>query len=215
MDKFDLFNSLNEIDDATLLSTEQPHRRIIKRPVIKAIAACLALVICGLGLYFHFRKPAADTTAPWFGITAYAENGVMEELHLNCGFANSYKSETNIFGNDKPVFNFDVHPKKVAKQDDFPLNDWDIIVSYNDKNVDIRGDDHIFIAYTMPAAGYPGSPGYSVLGQFDAPMTLTISISDRNTGELLEKYSVHVKPMPETENYELTVLEIKTYEQKE
>lgn len=215
MDKFDLFNSLNEIDDATLLSTEQPHRRTIKRPVIKAIAACLALVICGLGLYFHFRNPAADTTAPWFGITAHAENGVMEELHLNCSIANSYESKTNIFGNDKPVFNFDVHPKKGAEQDDFPLNDWDILVSYNDKNVDIRGDDHIFIAYTMPAAGYSGSPGYSVLGQFDAPTTLTISISDRNTGEILEEYSLHVKPMPETDNYELTVLEIKTYEQKE
>ena len=213
MDKYDLFNSLSEIDDETLLSTEQPRPNRIKYPLIKALAACLALVICGFGLYFHFRKPTpGDASAPWFGITAYAENGVKEELQLNCGFANSYESKTNIFGNEKPLFNFDIHPKKATEQDDFPLNDWEIIVSYNDKNVDIRGDDHIFIAYTMPAAGYSGSPGYSILGQFDKPTTLNIRISDRNTGELLEKYSVHVKPMPETENYELTVLEIETYE---
>lgn len=217
MDKFDLFNSLNEIDDATLLSTEQSHKRRIKYPLIKAIAACLALVICGLGLYFHLRKPApCDTTAPWFGITAYAENGVMEELQLNCSFANSYESKTNIFGNEKPLFNFDIKPKKVAgDQESFSIYNCDIFVSYNGKTLDFRGDDHIRVAYTTTAVGYPGypsSPGYSVFGWFDEPTTLIISISHCDTGELLEKYSVLVTPTPETENYELTVLEIQTFE---
>lgn len=214
MDKYDLFNSLNEIDDSTLLHTEQPHKSRIKYPVIKAIAACLALVICGLGLYFHFSKTdPSNPSAPWFGITAYAENGVKEELHLNCSFANSYKSETNLFGNDKPVFSFDVHPKKVAEQDDFPFNDWEIFVSYNGKKLDCRGDDHIMIAYTMPAVGYPGSPGYTVFGQFDEPTTLITSIFDRNTGSLLEEHTVHIQPLTDSEMYELTVLEIKTYYQ--
>jgi len=216
MDKYDLFNSLNEVDDSTLLSTEQPRTNRIKYPVIKIIAACLALAICGLGIYCRFRPTDSNrNSTSWFVITAYAENGVKEEFHLNCSFANSYKSETNLFGNDKPVFSFDIHPKKVAEdQEAFSINDCDIFVSYNGKKLDYRGDDHIMIAYTMPAAGYPGSPGYTVFGQFDEPTTLIIGISDRHTGDLMEEYRIHVKPMPETENYELTVLEIKTYEQK-
>lgn len=215
MDKYDLFNSINEVDDCTLLSTEQTRTYRIQHPVIKTIAACLALIICGFGLYYYFSKPDTNgASAPWFAITAYAENGVKKDLYLNQSFLSSCGSETNIFGNDKPLFNFDIQPKKAAEdQDAFSIYDCEIFVSYNDNKLDYCGDDHIFIAYTMPVAGYPGYPGYAVLGWFEEPTTITVSISDGKTGALLEEYTVHIQPLTESEMYELTVLEIKTYYQ--
>ncbi len=210
MDKHDLYRSFCEVDDNTLLETENPPATHRKTFFIKMIAACLTLTLGVLGIYYHFSPVDPNrNVSSWFVITAYAEDGDMEELSLNEGFFNSGGSGEALFGVDVPLFNFKIQPTE-REEGKEKYARFDISVSYNGKEVGV-GDDHVVVSHLIPVPGSNASYEYEVVGWFEDATNITITVTNSDTGILIEELTVHVQPLEDSQTYQLTVIEVKTY----
>ncbi len=215
MNENELFKYMNEIDDELLQRSETGKAEKKPQRLLRVIAAAAALLVCVLGIGFllrHTEEPGVHTSL--FVISAYAENGENVELKENEYCRNWFSSGPTggpIYGFDvdMPLFKFDFKSSQWEGERE-PYFNYLVDFSYNGKVVGMR-DEHLMIGYTAPAYGYEGTGGYFIVGWFEEPTDLEITVRDRESGELLEKTVVHIRYLAEEEIYELTVTEIKTY----
>lgn len=216
MNRNDLYRSFSEVDDETLMRTEIRHTPHRLRPRLRLMVAALALVLCCGGILFWltFDKPKDDPSS-WFVITAYAtDSGDLTELGLNDACFNSGGTGENIFHVDVPVFSFTLSPANWggnSNKSEKTYADFDVTVSYNGNMVDPK-DKHIIVGllYPTPGTDAPVRYGYEVLGWFEEPTDITISITDKDSGDLVEELTVNVKYIADSQAYQLTLIEVKT-----
>lgn len=214
MDKYDLYKSFSEIDDDTLLDAEGSDIPRRKHPFIKIIAACLLLVLSLAGYFHFFHFAGADRSGSLFSIVAHAENGVLEEYTLNSSFLNSGGTDENIFGVDVPLFDFTLQPSRMAENpEEYTFFDFRVSVSIEGKSKK-EIQRHVLVGYSGPVAGSDAPYEYFVLGWFEEDTVMTITISDAKTGDILEEHTVLVQPLTDSQAYQITVTEIKSYEKK-
>ena len=171
-----------------------------------AVAACLCLAV--FASVFFSRSPEEGPVTPLFAISVYAENGDMTELIEDQGhFLSSVPSEGNGFGVDMPLFSFKVHPAGSPKTK-VPTGRYDISVSYIPvnissaawKQVDWR-DEHVAVSYYLTKDSW----GYSVTGWFTEMTDISVTVTDKETGEIVAKKTVFVNYHPEEQRYMLLV----------
>ncbi len=208
MDKNDLYNSIGEVDDALLFRTEPKTKCKRPLPFIPILAASLALIIGIFGLSFLLRPDNPSAPSSWFVVTAYANDGVRRELDMNAGCFNSGGTGGNLFNVDFPLFEFSVDSAKWKGNESF-YSDFEISVSYNGKIVDGK-DKHVIISYQVPAKGHSGTYSYIIIGWFEEPTDITVTITNKNSGKIVERITVNVCYVPEAEAYKLTVTDVKT-----
>lgn len=214
MDKYDLYKSFSEIDDDTLLDAESSDIPRRKHPFIKIIAACLLLVLSLAGYFHFFHFAGADRGGSLFSIVAHAENGVLEEYTLNSSFLNSGGTDENIFGVDVPLFDFTLQPSRMAENpEEYTFFDFRVSVSIEGKSKK-EIQRHVLVGYSGPVVGSDAPYEYFVLGWFEEDTVMTITISDAKTGDILEEHTVLVQPLTDSQAYQITVTEIKSYEKK-
>lgn len=214
MDKYDLFKSLSEIDDDALLAAEGSDLPRKKHPYIKILAACLMLVLCIGGFFYHLRNADSSRSPSLFSIVAYAENGVLEEYTLHSSFLNSGGTDENIFGVDVPLFDFTLQPSRMAEDpEEYTFFDFRVSVSIEGKSKK-EIQRHVLVGYSGPAVGSDVPYQYFVLGWFEEDTVMTITFSDAKTGDLLEEHTVLVQPLTDSQTYRITVTNITTHEQK-
>ena len=211
MNKIDLFKSIGEIDDQTLINAEVSQKRKTNRVVVRLIAASLAIVLTVFGISYLFPDDSpSQTLSSWFVITAQAAEGDWNELDLNDGFFNSGGTNQTIslFPADVPLFEFVIKP---SAWDKYQEEYWNFVieVSYNGNIVDSL-DDHIVVFHQIPIAGSDAPYAHEVKGWVEEPTDIVITISDRESGMLVEQQTVHVCYVPESHAYELTVTNVQT-----
>lgn len=198
--------------------TYTPKRR--KNTWVKwvSIAACLSLIIMG-GVFGHlFRSPdtpdKGNNVLSYFVITAQAANGESTELGVADSCFNSGTAQSNIFGVDMPLFHFDVKPSDL-KSNEAVYERFDISISYNGTPVKDK-DEHVMVAYIYSV---PSSQtlGYSLFGWFTEPTDVVVTITDKESREIVETITVNVKYLADKQEYELKVTNLTTKftEQKE
>ena len=183
-----------------------------------ALAACLSLIIATgmLGNLYHSPDTPDNRISSYFVMTAYAAEGELTELELgtNC-FNSSPSQEGNVFGVDMPLFNFSVQPTNL-KGNEALYSQFDISVSYN--GVTVEGmDEHIMVAYLIPMQGSGEPWAYSISGWFTEPTSIIINISEKESRQIVETFTVSVRYHADQQEYELelTNLTSKFAEQKE
>lgn len=212
MNENELYRSLNEIDDDLLQRSETGKAEKKPQKFIRVLAAA-AVLACVAGLGFLFR-PAdkSDGSTPLFVISVYAENGETVELKENEKLSFSSGSTGDPiywFDADKPLFKFDFRSAQ-WEGERYPWKNYTVTFSYNGKEIEAR-DAHIMVANTIPVAGYEGTGGYFIVGWFEEPTDIEITVRDRESGELMERTVVHICYLAEEDTYELTVTEVTTY----
>ena len=205
MNSSDLFKSLQEVDEELLLRSEVGRMPKHFYMIIRAIAASLALMICGFGLWLALDRDSAESVESLFAVVARAENGVSTEMNLNDSCFNSGGSGESLFHVDFPLFDFVVTPadRQETGQEFFR---YDITVSYNGKVVGPK-DDHIMVSFMLPVSGSNAPAGYGIVGWFEEPTNIKISLSDKTSGEMVEELTISVCYLPESQGYALTVTE--------
>lgn len=211
MNKETLFKSIGQIDDQTLIETESYKKTPSNRVAFRLIAASLAIVLMVFGFSYLFPKDQpTQTLSSWFVITAQAVEGDWNELDLNDGFFNSVGTNQSIslFPADVPLFEFVIKP---SDWDKYQEEYWNFVieVSYNGNIVDSL-DDHIVVFHQIPIAGSDAPYAHEVKGWVEEPTDIVITISDRESGMLVEQQTVHVCYVPESHAYELTVTNVQT-----
>ncbi len=209
MNKNDLYKSLGEVDDDLLIRTETKHKNKQMSPFIHILAASLAFVIGVAGLYFLFNSSnPSNRSSSWFVITAYADNGEMTELEINDGYFNSGGTGESIFNTDVPLFDFSLNPAKWQGNQD-TYSHFKVAVSYNGKAAGVK-DEHITVVHSIPRPGSNEPYTYQILGWFEEPTDIVISITNKTSGIIVEEIIVNVCYTPELEAYKLTVTKIDT-----
>lgn len=221
----DFYRELGNIDPE-MIEAAAPGKKAQKKVWTKwvAMAACLALIAAG-GIFGKlFRAP--DTTpsdAPliesYFVITAHAADGESTELGFEDGcFNSSGLPKENIFGVDMPLFNFSVRPADL-KNNEAIYERFEISVSYNGTVVDMEGkvDEHIMITVEMPIQGVDAPWAYCVFGWFTEPTDIIVTITDKESREIVETITVNVNYLTEKQGYDLSITNLTTkfFEQKE
>lgn len=213
MNESDLFRSFGEIDDQTLIDTETYRKHKNNSVMIRLIAASLTIILMVFGVSFLFPTENPDQTlSSWFVITAYTAEGDWTELGLNDGCFNSGETGQSIFPVDTPVFHFVVNPTKWSNNQSVYGN-FSISISCDDQTI-ASLEDHVTVFHLIPVPGSNASYGYNVVGWFDKPTNITITVVDNSTGNLAEEITVHIQPEPDTGVYELKVIDIKTTDTK-
>lgn len=211
MNRNDLYKSFTEVDDDALLRTELRRKTHHTHPRMRVIAASLALILCLFGISFLFTPDnTKGGNSSWFVITAYAADGELEELELNDGFFNSVDTEgvDTMFGVDAPLFSFVVKPANWDGNQE-TYSSFSITISCNGKIVDSL-DDHVAVTHLYPVPGSDAPYECQVVGWLEEPTDITISIYDKNTGDLIEEQIVNVCYTPESQAYQLTVTNVQT-----
>ena len=213
----ELYQELGNVDPE-MIEAAAPGEKVKKKVWVKwvAMAASLALIAVGGILGHRFHTPEApendNSIASYFVITAQAANGETTELGVadSC-FNSSGLPQQNIFGVDMPLFNFSVRPADL-KNNEAIYNRFDISVSYNGTVVDMEGkmDEHIMIAIEMPIQGVDAPWAYCVFGWFTEPTDIIITMTDRESKEVVERTTVNVKYDAEQQAYELKVTDLDT-----
>lgn len=215
----EFYRELGNIDPE-MIEAAAP-KEIVKKKVWKkwvAMAACLTLIISGgiiLSKLFHTPNITPGDTSPaesYFVITAYAVNGESTELGVaDICFNSSGLSKENIFGVDMPLFNFSVQPADL-KNNEAIYERFEISVSYNGTVVGMEGklDEHILIAVEMPIQGVDASWAYAILGWFTEPTDVVVTITDKQSKEVVEKTTVNVRYDADQQAYELKVTNLDT-----
>lgn len=214
----DFYRELGNIDPE-MIEAAAPGKKAQKKVWTKwvAMAACLALIAAG-GIFGKlFRAPdTTDSDAPavesYFVITAHAADGESTELSVtdSC-FNSSGTTQGNIFGVDMPLFNFSVRPTDL-KNNEAIYERFDISVSYNGTVVDMEGkvDEHIMIAVEIPIQGVDAPWAYCVFGWFTEPTDIIVTITDKESKEVVEKTTVNVRYDADQQAYELKVTNLDT-----
>ena len=215
MNRDDLYKSFAEVDDEALAYAELRHtpRRVSSR--MRLIAASLALALClfGISCLVNLNR-TQENGVSWFVIVADAADGGPEELHLYDGTLNSGGTGKPLFGVDVPLFCFTVKPASWEnnKAAYFGL---DISVSRDGKIVDSL-DDHMTIMHKIPVSGSDASDYERVIvGWVEGSADIVITISEKDTGRLVEEQTVNVRYFPETQAYQLTVTNVQTNDAEE
>ena len=209
MNRNDLYKSFTEVDDDALLRTELPHTTRRAHPHIRMIAASLALVLCLVGISFLLKPDSSkEDTFSWFVITAYAADGGLEELGSNDGFFNSGGTGEPLFGVDAPLFRFTVKPANWEERQE-AYSSFVITVSCNGKIVDSL-NDHVLVTHLLPAPGSDAPYECEIVGWFEEATDILITVSDKETGTLIEEQTVHVCYSPDSQAYQLTVTNVQT-----
>lgn len=213
----EFYRELGNIDPE-MIEAAAPGEKVQKKVWAKwvAMAACLALIVM-VGVFDHqFHTPETpendNSIASYFVIAAQAANGETTELGVadSC-FNSSGTSQGNIFGVDMPPFGFSVRPADL-KNNEAIYNRFDISVSYNGTVVDMEGkmDEHIMIAVEMPIQGVDAPWAYYVFGWFTDSTDVVVTITDKQSKEVVEKTTVNVKYDADQQAYELKVTNLDT-----
>ena len=186
-----------------------------------SIAACLFLIIMS-GIFANLFAPpdtpdvSQSNILSYFVITAHAANGESTELNVSDNCFNSGTPKNNIFGHDMPTFNFSVSPSDL-KSNESVYGRFDISISYNGTLVEGK-DDHILIGYMANINHPSGKPyAYSIIGWFTEQTDIVITITDKESREIVETITLTVKYLADKQEYELKVTNLTTKfsEQKE
>ena len=87
---------------------------------------------------------------------------------------------------------------------------FDISISYNGTTVNVTDkDEHIMVAYiySVPSSQ---SLGYSIFGWFTEPTDVVITITDKESREIVEAITVNVNYLADKQEYELKVTNLTT-----
>ncbi len=180
-----------------------------------SIAACLSLIVMG-GVFGNlFRSPDTpdvpeNNVMSFFAITAYAANGESTAL-LPDGVISSFpgKQQGNIFGVDMPLFHFDVKPSDL-KSNEAVYQRFDISISYNGTTVTVADEDeHISVAY-LASVHSSQMYGYTIFGWFTEPTDVVVTITDKESHEIVETITVNVNYLADKQEYELKVTNLTT-----
>ena len=181
-----------------------------------SIAACLSLIVMGGILGNLFLSPDTpdipdtpdNNILSYFTITAHAANGESTDL-LPDGPISSFpgQQQENIFGVDMPLFHFDVKPSDL-KSNEAVYQRFDISVSYNGTPVQDK-DEHIMVGY-LASAHTSQTYGYSIFGWFTEPTNVDITVTDKESREIVEIITVNVKYIADRQEYELKVTNLTT-----
>lgn len=211
MNKNDLFKSIGEIDEQTLVNAEVRKKRKTSNVVIKLIAASLAVVVMVFG--FLYFLPDDHIDSPLFVITAQAAEGDWSELDMYKGFFNAAPAENvkSWIPADMPAFSFMIKPSDWGNYES-QYGQFGISLSYNNKTVD-AWDDHICCYNVYPLAGCadPDRHMYEVVGWFEEETDVIITITETNTGDILQKITLNVQPQQDDGTCKLTVTNIETH----
>ena len=203
-----IFHVISDLDPQYIAEAQSAPRRKHVRlyKYIGVAAASLILVAVLLGIPYFF---APENPASYFIITASAENGVLTELGLNEGVRNSAESNINqnMFDVDMPLFEFRLRPSERYRMQTY--YDLDVAVSYDETLVD-PGEEHIAVAHLFPVPGSGGIFEYYITGWFTEPTDITISVTNRKSGEVLEVIAVNVNYIADARVYQLTVIDTNT-----
>ena len=181
------------------------------------VAACACLVISGsvlLGGLFSEDSPNDDIVSG-FVITAYAENGELTELGAENRVLNVLSSSVgqnnqgNIFGVNMPLFHFKVRPSGAIESNETLFAKYELSVSYNGKIVE-GTDEHVMVACSTYAQGFEGESAFLVMGWFEDPTDITISILEKESREIVQTLYVNVSYMPHKNAYELRYVDLNT-----
>ncbi len=178
-----------------------------------SVAACLALIAAG-GILFTILGSLGvptDNIKSYFVITAHAANEEYKDLDMSDNFSNSGllssgTPQTNIFGHDIPLFNFEVRPSSL-KDNETMYARFDVSIYYGGVLVEGK-DEHIRIAFV--ASKNNPLVAYSVFGWFTEPTDVEIVITDKESGALVETITLHVNYLSDIEQYELKVTKLYT-----
>lgn len=215
MNKNDLFKSIGEIDEQTLVNAETRKKRKTSSVVIKLIAASLAVVVMVFG--FLYFLPNKQPDSPLFVIIAQAAEGEWGELDMNHGFLNSVPDEyrKSWIPADVPTFSFMIEPSDWGDYES-KYGQFGISLSYNNKTVDVADDHicfyHIYLRTGCADAGlYTCRYMYTVAGWFEEETNVIITITETNTGDILQKITLNVQPQQDNSTCKLTVTNIETH----
>lgn len=207
----DLFRSIGELDEQTLLDVEG-HRKRKARPSIRLIAASLAFFVIASGICYHFIAGTPEQAASsWFVIAAQGVQGDWDELDSNGAFNSAPPgSMSSLFPMDVPHFSFVVKPSNRG-DDPEAYSGFIISVSCSGKSTEFL-NDHVAVMHQYACPG-SDAPYHSivVMGWFEEATDIIISIMDNQTGELMEEQTVHVCYIPDAQAYQLTVTDVQTH----
>ena len=179
-----------------------------------AIAACLSLMIAG-GLFGNiFHSPDTpdvpeNNILSFFTITARAANGEKTVLNVTDSFVSSSNPKYNMFGHNIPLFSFNVEPSEL-KSNEAVYQRFDISISYNGNTVTVTDkDEHIFVAYIYSIHSSQ-SLGYSIVGWFTEPTDVIVTITDKESREIVETITLNVNYLADKQEYELKVTDLTT-----
>ena len=145
----------------------------------------------------------------YFTLTAYAANGESTELYVSDSFFSSGEPKYNMFGHNIPLFSFDVKPSDL-KSNEAVYQRFDISISYNGTTVTVTDkDEHILVAYIFSVPSSQ-SLGYSIFGWFTEPTDVVVTITDKESYEIVETITVNVKYLADKQEYELKITNLDT-----
>ena len=199
------------IEQKDFLSKKKRRRDLLIR--IGALAACLSLLVIGgvLGNVFRYTDTPdfpENNIISYFAITAYAANGESTDLGLSYACISSTpEQQGNILGVDMPLFHFDIKPSDL-EFNEAVYERFDISISYNGTPVGSK-DDHILVAYLANA--HQSKPyAYSVIGWFTEPTNVVVTITDKESREIVETITVNVNYLEDRQEYELKITNLDT-----
>ncbi len=202
----DLIDKYFEIgEEAKKKKAKGANRNLIKWG---AIAACFVLVLSVL------LVPILNVSDPYeasdhkfmLALSVYAADGTENSMELNQSFLNSGISGGNIFGKEVPTFEFYVAPVEQGEEGDI-FEKYDIEISYNGKVVGGK-DEHIILAFVIPAHGVEGVGRYCIIGWFEEATDIFVTLKDKNSGEVIEEMTVNVSYSEEDAAYKMTLTEL-------
>ncbi len=166
-----------------------------------AIAACFVLVfsICILPIW---DSPDSSAYRSVLALTVYAADGTEQSVVLDQSCLKSSISGKEAFGKDVPTFEFYVAPVKYGEEGDV-FQKYDMEISYNGKVVEAE-DEHIRLLYVVPQEGIYGIGRYGIIGWFDEPTDIIVTLKDKENGEIVEKMTVNVSYSKAAEAYQIT-----------
>lgn len=209
-----LMEAISCIDDSYLQTYFEVKEKLSKkgnRRYFKLIAASLTIIVCVFCASFILKLtyPKNDASS-WLVVSAYAAGGEFTDLGLNDECFNSGKADESIFGSvDVPLFRFTVRPNNRKK----PYSDFSITVFYNGNKVDSQ-IEHLVLMHSYPTSGSEASYGCEIIGWCEEPTDIVLTVTDTATGALIEEQTIHVEYITESQNYRLTVTEIRTNDKR-
>ena len=128
-------------------------------------------------------------------------------LNASNGAFSSGEPKYNIFGHNKPLFSFDVEPSDL-KSNEAVYQRFDISISYNGILVEGK-DEHIAVAY-IASIHSQQTYGYSIIGWFTEPTDVVVTITDKESREIVETITVNVNYLEDRQEYELKITNLDT-----
>lgn len=214
MNRNDLFKSFNGIDEELLQRSESVRKLGCKNLYIRIAAAVLAIITYVFGVSFLHNGKNGQEKGSGLAMYVYAANGERNQMNLNELFLNSVSNSADggykFFDVDMPLFSFTFQSPLWEGQ---RLFHWDHTVSFSYNGHIVDGKDaHIVFLHIIPGKDHDGYYAYEILGWFEEPTDLVITVYDKESGKMLEETTVHICYFPEEEIYGLTVTEVKTYQ---